>query len=139
MIAKSLWDAAAIPKSLNVGVIVPIPKKIMSVVKMGDTRGIALLPTLTKVIAKVVAQRVNCMAESHGLLAKEQAGFRTMEECAATLYEIATRRSIRNQRTYIAFIDYAEAYDKVPQSALIRKLENRDWWSSFEGHQGSIR
>ncbi|KAF9760634.1 LINE-1 retrotransposable element ORF2 protein [Nosema granulosis] len=50
-----------------------------------------------------------------------------MEECnaqAATLFEIATRRSIQNQRTYITFIDYAKAYDKVPQSALIRKLES---------------
>ncbi|WUR05152.1 uncharacterized protein VNE69_12137 [Vairimorpha necatrix] len=52
-------------------------------VTMSDTRGIVLLPSLTKVIAKIAARRINCIVEEHGLLAKEQAGFRTLEDCTA--------------------------------------------------------
>ncbi|KKO75094.1 endonuclease-reverse transcriptase [Vairimorpha ceranae] len=124
---RAIWNEAVIPREINVGEVVPIPKKVMSVVNMGDTRGIALLPSLTKVVAKIAANRISQIAETHGLLAKEQAGFRTLEECTAqvaTLYEVVKRRSIRNQSTYLAFIDYAKAYDKVPQGALLRKLES---------------
>ncbi|WUR03787.1 pol polyprotein [Vairimorpha necatrix] len=123
---SSIWNKAEIPNEINVGEVVPIPKKTMSVVTMSDTRGIVLLPSLTKVIAKIAARRINCIAEEHGLLAKEQAGFRTLEECTAqvaSLYEVVKRRSIRGQPTYLAFIDYAKAYDKVPHKALLRKLE----------------
>ncbi|OMJ10859.1 LINE-1 retrotransposable element ORF2 protein [Smittium culicis] len=59
------------------------------------------------------------------LIAKEQAGFRNFEECVAqatTLYEIAKRRKIKNLQTWICFVDYSKAYDRVPHMTLIHKL-----------------
>jgi hypothetical protein len=69
---------------------------------------------------------VNEISEENGLLAKEQ-GILGSWRCTAQiaiLYEIAKRRSIRDQATFIAFIDCAKAYDKVPQGALLRRLKS---------------
>ncbi|KKO75597.1 hypothetical protein AAJ76_1700065106, partial [Vairimorpha ceranae] len=61
---RAIWNEAVIPREINVGEVVPIPKKVMSVVNMGDTRGIALLPSLTKVVAKIAANRISQIAET---------------------------------------------------------------------------
>ncbi|KAK6090190.1 hypothetical protein P3W45_000916, partial [Vairimorpha bombi] len=92
----------------------PFPKKVMTIVNMGDTR------------EKIAYERVNEIAYENGLLAKEQ-GILGSWRCTAQiaiLYEIENRRSIRDQATFIAFIDCAKAYDKVPQGALLRRLKS---------------
>ncbi|KAK6089230.1 hypothetical protein P3W45_001780, partial [Vairimorpha bombi] len=91
--AQALWLTA------NVGVVVPFPKKVMTIA-----------------IEKIAYERVNTISEENGLLAKEQK--------IDILYEIEKRRSIRDQATFIAFIDCAKAYDKVPQGALLRRLKS---------------
>ncbi|KAK6090308.1 hypothetical protein P3W45_000665 [Vairimorpha bombi] len=60
------------------------------------------------------------------LLTKEQGTLGSWRCTAqvAILYEIAKRRSIRDQATFIAFIDCSKAYDKIPQGALLRKLKS---------------
>ncbi|KAK6090163.1 hypothetical protein P3W45_000889 [Vairimorpha bombi] len=101
--AQALWLTA------NVGVVVPFPKKVMTIA-----------------IEKIAYERVNEISEENGLLAKEQ-GILGSWRCTAQiaiLYEIAKRRSIRDQATFIAFIDCAKAYDKVPQGALLRRLKS---------------
>ncbi|OMJ14536.1 LINE-1 retrotransposable element ORF2 protein [Smittium culicis] len=81
-------------------------------------RGISLVPTIIKLLAKIVATK---------LIAKEQVSFRNFEECVAqatTLYEIARRRKIKNLQTWICFVDYSKAYDRVLHMALIHKLRS---------------
>lgn len=67
------------------------------------------------------------IAERDNLLLREQAGFRTREECVAqvaALYEIVKRRSNIELNTYAIFIDFAKAYDKVPHKEMLRKLRS---------------
>ncbi|OMJ15819.1 RNA-directed DNA polymerase from mobile element jockey [Smittium culicis] len=90
-------------------------------------RGISLIPTIIKLLAKIVATKLAAMDIKYSLIAKEQAGFRYFEECVAqatTLYEIAKRRKIKNLQTWICFVDYSKAYDRVPHMALIHKLRS---------------
>lgn len=54
------------------GVVVPLPKKVMTVVSMPDTRGLALLPAITKVIAKITAARVNKLQKRKGCLLRNR-------------------------------------------------------------------
>lgn len=120
-----IWDNAEIPECLTVSVTVPVPKK-------GDLRdpdnyrGISLMGNLVKLIAKIAAARISRIVEENNLLCREQAGFRTREECVAqatSLYEILKRRQLKGMRTYVCFLDFAKAYDKVPHEGLMLKLE----------------
>ncbi|OMJ13057.1 LINE-1 reverse transcriptase-like protein [Smittium culicis] len=90
-------------------------------------RGISLIPTIIKLLAKIVAFKLAAMNLKYKLIAKEKAGFRNFEECVAqatTLYEIAKRRKIKNLQTWICFIDYSKAYDRVPHMAMVHKLRS---------------
>lgn len=121
-----MGEAEKIPESVNRGVVVLVPKKgDMSV--PDNYRGITLLDTTLKLLMKVVANRVQAICESEGVLVREQGGFRSKEECVAqavTLFEAARRRELSGSQTYICFLDFAKAYDRVPHEALFVKLHN---------------
>ncbi|OMJ16908.1 Transposon TX1 protein [Smittium culicis] len=121
-----MYDSGEIPSCMTTSIIAPVPMK-------GDMKdpdnylGISLMPTIIKLLAKVVATKLAALDTKYKLIAKEQAGFRNFEECVAqaiTLYEIAKRRKIKNLQTWICFVDYSKAYDRVPHMALIHKLRS---------------
>ncbi|OMJ21910.1 hypothetical protein AYI70_g3184 [Smittium culicis] len=93
-IIKMMFDSGNIPKNMNTSLVVPVPKK-------GDMRDpdnyrdISLIPTLIKLLAKIVASKLARLDNKYKLIVKEQEGFRNLEKCVAqatTLYEIAKRR-----------------------------------------------
>ncbi|OMJ09297.1 Retrovirus-related Pol polyprotein from type-1 retrotransposable element R2 [Smittium culicis] len=119
-----MHDTGDIPKCLETSVVVPVPKK--GDLKNPDNyRGISLIPTLEKLMAKIVATKISKIDTKYQILVKEQAGFRNFEECAGqatALYEIVRRRKIQNKETWLCYIDYSKAYDRVPHMALLHKL-----------------
>lgn len=120
-----MWDKGHIPGRWNDAQVVSIFKK-GDKTAMENYRGISLLTCVVKVLTLVIMTRLKHHLESTNWFCREQAGFRSLEECVAhscALYEILRRRQIRNKRTYAVFIDFKKAYDLVPISALFRKLE----------------
>ena len=121
---RRMWEGAEIPRPWEEGVVVPIPKK-GDLQDPDNYRGITLLSSAYKLFAKVVTGRLYGIAEREGLLCREQAGFRSREECvsqATVLYEVTRRRSLRGLGTYMVFLDFSKAYDRVPHEALLLKL-----------------
>ena len=137
--AKALWTALAnvwnsgrIPQSWTTSLVVPIRKKGDPTV-MDNYRGISLISVLGKVLSLVILGKLNYFVEKRQLLVREQAGFRTKEECVGqviALYEIQRRREILSLPTFALFIDLRKAYDSVPHQALMVKLLNAgvDGW-----------
>ncbi|OMJ28731.1 LINE-1 reverse transcriptase-like protein, partial [Smittium culicis] len=125
-IIKIMYDSGEIPSCMTTRIIFPVPKKNDK--KDPDNyRGISLIPTIIKLLAKIVASKLATMDLKYSLIAKEQAGFRNFEECVAqatSLYEIAKRRKIKNLQTWICFFKYSKAYDRVPHMTLIHKLQS---------------
>lgn len=121
-------------KVLNEG-ICPTDWELCTVVpifKKGDQhdpnnyRGIALINTMQKLFAKILARRLQTACNDHGLIKREQAGFTTAGECTsqvACLLESCQRRKLSNQDTYLCFLDLRKAYDLVPHNRLILKLK----------------
>ena len=86
---------------------------------LGNTRGISLICVALKLLGRIVSARIVKHLESQGGICREQAGFRTEEECVAqvvSLMEIANRRKhgreaykgsapLSPRGTYVAFID----------------------------------
>ena len=123
---EKIWTEAKVPESYRSAIVVPIPKK-GDMTDPDNYRGISLIAVCLKVISKIVATRLHLIAERDNLVVKEQAGFRTREECVAqvtTLVEVVKRRSNKGMMTHAIFIDFAKAYDKVPHSGMLRKLES---------------
>src|SRR5271170_6804172 len=59
-------------------------------------------------------------------LQREQAGFRSKEECiaqACALREIVWRRKHAGKGTIVVFIDFKKAFDTVPHEALFYRLK----------------
>ncbi|OMJ12941.1 Transposon TX1 protein [Smittium culicis] len=125
-IINLMYDSRDIPQCLETSVVVPVPKK--GDLKDPDNyRGISQIPTLAKLVAKIVATKLSKIDEKYSILVKEQAEFRNFEECASqatTLYEIVRRRKIQNKETWLFYIDYSKAYDRVLHMALLHKLRS---------------
>ncbi|OMJ13848.1 hypothetical protein AYI69_g8824, partial [Smittium culicis] len=69
---------------------------------------------------------INKIDLKYNILVKEQAGFRSREECVAQatcIYEMVMRRKLEFKPTFVAFIDFEKAYDKVPHDLLMIKLQ----------------
>ena len=104
--------------------VVSIPKK-GDLADMNNYRGIALMSTALKVVAVILAKRLNQALEESEFFSPSQAGFRQLEECvtqAACVVEACQRRRIAGKSTFLTFIDFKKAYDTVPHAALFAKL-----------------
>jgi len=124
-LVQGMWENSHIPATWNEATVVSVPKKGDPTL-MDNYRGISLMAVGLKVLCALVIRRVKASLEERGLLCREQAGFRSREECMGqviALHEITRRRQILGLPTYAAFIDFKKAYDTVPQEALMRKLE----------------
>ena len=89
----------------------------------GSYRGISLLSVVGKLIADVLLQRLQCIAEA--VYPESQSGYR---EGRSTIDEIFTLRQImekcREQRRnlHIVFIDFTKAFDSVNRDMLFKIL-----------------
>ena len=84
------------------------------------------METVLKIFMIMVTLRLERVLLSKGLLAKEQAGFRSKEECvgqAIALMEVLERRREASKTSLLLFVDLSKAYDTVPHGALMYKLQ----------------
>ena len=66
-------------------------------------------------------------AEMNGLIADEQNGFRKRRGCEEQLHSltsIAHTRIKKRQSTFIGFVDFSKAYDRIDRNLLWTKLSN---------------
>lgn len=126
-LVNSIFTWGKIPASWQTSAIVSVPKK-GDLTCCDNYRGIALMEVMIKLIGKVLIKRVVNGLETDQRLAREQAGFRHLEECAGqvgAVMEVAGRRAaLPEPQPFVAiFVDFRKAYDLVPHNALFYKLE----------------
>ncbi|KAH9266979.1 hypothetical protein BASA84_000862 [Batrachochytrium salamandrivorans] len=126
-VCGQVFASATIPRAWLCASIVSIDKKDGDPLNPGDKRGIALINVGLKLVCKVLQMRIERFVETNNLLSYEQAGFRKREECVGqvvSLVDIIQRRQNAGLNTHVLFIDIRKAFDTVPVSALLWKLQN---------------
>ena len=93
--------------------------------EMKNYRPIALLPSLSKVLEKAVAEKLVRHLESNGLLSDKQHGYRSKRStatCLLQLQETITTRFEKGQDTALLCFDSSAAFDTLSHNILLAKL-----------------
>jgi hypothetical protein len=116
------------PSIWNLAIIKPLPKNSLADPRVPlEYRGISLLSTVYKLFTSVLNSRLIDVAELYDLYADEQNGFRKERSCADHIFSLSS--IIRNRKrdglqTYVAFVDFEKAFDRVDRNLLLFKLQS---------------
>ena len=116
------FDNSIMPTAWTKGVINPIPKARDPL----SYRGITLASAMYKLFCGVLNHRIGIWSETNGLILDEQNGFRKGRSCLehlSTLTCIAETRLKHKQSTFITFVDFSKAYDRIDRRLLWVKLQ----------------
>ena len=113
-----VWREWRVPSDWCDAVLVPIPKK-GDLSKCDNCRGIALLDVVGKVVARVLQERLQKVAEDE--LSESQCGFRKGRSCTDMIFTV--RQLVEKSwehavKSYLTFMDLKKAYDSVPSEAM---------------------
>jgi len=115
------------PETWKISQIIMIPKPGKDVTKVNSYRPISLLPTLSKLFEKMLLKKLKPIMHEKRIIPDHQFGFReehgTVEQVHRVVSEI---RNSLEQKKYCsaAFIDIAQAFDKVWHKGLLHKVRN---------------
>ena len=111
-------EGEEIPADWCDAVLVPIPKK-GDLSLCDNWRGIALLDVVGKVVARVLQERLQKLAEDE--LPESQCGFREGRSCTdmiCTIRQLVEKSWEHTAKSFFTFIDLKKAYDSVPREAM---------------------
>ncbi len=136
------FQTGQIPAMWQKGIINPIPKCSTSDARVPlNYRGITLASCVYKVYCSVLNQRLSEWAEGCELLIDNQNGFRkkrsTIDHLSTLTMVIETRKQQRKS-TYVAFVDFSKAYDRIDRQLLWEKLRTLGVSGPFLGAVQSL-
>ena len=124
---NKIFDYGLTPSIWNMAIIKPIPKNSLADPRIPlEYRGISLLSTVYKLFTSVLNNRIVGAAESNDIYADKQNGFRKKRSCEDHLFVLTS--IIRNRKkerlpTYVAFVDFEKAFDRIDRQLLFYKLK----------------
>ncbi|XP_065182367.1 uncharacterized protein LOC135813077 [Sycon ciliatum] len=119
---QSVWSEGYVPQDWRNAVLIPIPKK-GDLSRCDNWRGIALLEVVGKLVARVVQNRLQVLAEDE--LPESQCGFRRNRGCADAIFsvrQLVEKSYEHRSKLFCVFVDLPKAYDSVPREALWQAL-----------------
>ena len=124
-IVSEIWRGEPIPQSWKDANLITIYKNKGDRAECGNSRGIALLSTAGKILAKIVLQRI-MKNITERILPETQCGFRADRSTVDMVFsarQVIEKCREQHRDLYIAFIDLAKAFDSVDRCLLWKILE----------------
>ena len=135
------WKEETIPDRWKMALMVPILKPGKESHWVQSYRPVSMLSCVSKVLEKLVGERMKWYIEKHRLLSDSQVGFRAMHSTydSLTVLESYIKGALSQGDTCIVvFVDLASAFDRVWHTALLYKMKNMGfkgrllgWMSSY--------
>ena len=119
------WKNKKTPEEWKTAVILPIFKKGQRN-NCDNYRGISLLNTGYKIYSRLLTKRLKEIIEV--ILSEEQSGFRNGRSCIDNIFslqQIIEKHREYNRETYMIFIDYEKAFDRVNREKLWSIMRRR--------------
>ncbi len=140
IVNKSL-STGYMPKSLKQAIVTPIPKK-PKVTEFKNFRPISNLPFLSKVIERIVIDKLSSYCKENELNEPYQSAYRKNHSCETALLEVTNciLTNMDNQKvTLLTLLDLSAAFDTVPHDQFLSRLESDygitstalQWFSSY--------
>ena len=120
-----IWENAVVPNSWKDAIIITIYKNKGDKAICGNSRGIALLSTAGKVLAKILLKRL-ITTISEAILPESQCGFRSNRSTIDMIFsarQLLEKSREQHRNLYVAFIDLSKAFDSVDRTLLWLILE----------------
>merc|ERR1711991_499588 len=115
-----------IPNIFNISKIIPIPKDNDNNVKIERIRPISLLSVVSKMLERLVLNRLNKLLDKHKIINNNQYGFckhRRTEHNIMELYNKIFKTFHKKTNMIVVFLDFSKAYDTVNNKILIEILK----------------
>lgn len=112
------------PECWKTSYVLPFPK-VTSPNELKDLRPISILPTLSKVIERILESQVRDYVVHHNILPAVQSGFRRGYSCATALLKVVDdilEASDRGDLTALVLLDYSKAFDSLNHDLLLSIL-----------------
>lgn len=120
-----VWEQESFPSEWKDGIMVKIAKK-GNLKDCNNWRGICVLPAISKIIAKIILNRIKEHLEN--TITSAQAGFRSGFSCADhinTIRIIIEQCVEHNSTLNLLFIDFEKAFDSINRNCIWNALRKR--------------
>ena len=120
------FSTGLFPSDWKKACILPL-SKARKLTTPSDTRPIAQLSELSKVIERIVHSQLVYFLEANSLLHLRQAGFRkghSTTTALACLTDDVKRAIDKRIVTILILFDFSKAFDTIPHAKLLEKLRN---------------
>lgn len=119
------FKTAVFPKALKKSVILPIYKN-GDKSSVTNYRPISILPVLSKILERLMNNRLVKYLEKYDLLASNQYGFRrgrSTSDAVSNLNDYIVKALDQGEKCLAIFLDLSKAFDTVSVPLLLQKLE----------------
>lgn len=106
--------------------IIPLPK-VNNPSEYKDLRPISILPTLSKVIEKIMNNQIKHHLHNYNILPPNQSGFRSNHSCSTALLRVTDdilSASDNKKVTALVLLDYSKAFDRLNHRLLLAILHH---------------
>ncbi|OXA54089.1 RNA-directed DNA polymerase from mobile element jockey [Folsomia candida] len=126
MLYNELMEAEMIPSAMKETIIYPLYKKKGAKNCVKNYRPISILPATSKILEKIIYDRIHMYTDKYDKLCNEQHGYRSKRSTlSATLVLTDAIREAGEQRqmTGVALIDFEKAFESLAYPILLNKLQ----------------
>ena len=119
-----IWETGNVPQDFKNAQIINLFKNKGSPSECGNYRGISLLSTGGKILARVMASRL--LKHMEQVIPESQCGFRPnrgTNDLIFTLRQLQEKVKEQQTQMYIAFVDLTKAFDSINREALWSVME----------------